>query len=87
MYKSVMNLHAFSIALVGLGGYWRLSLQSKTCQLTLFKCQEYLAICQLIVDTKRTFRTQNKKKIKTGMLPVLKVYLKIYNHFENWEGL
>ena len=39
------------------------------------------------MDTKRTFQTQNKKKIKTGMLPVLKVYLKIYNHFENWEGL
>ena len=40
---------------------------------------------QLIVDTKRTFQMQDKK-IKMGMLLVLKIYFKTYNHFEGREG-
>ena len=37
------------------------------------------------MDTKRTFQIQNKriKKIKIGMLRVLKIYFKIYSRFES----
>ena len=35
------------------------------------------------MDTKRTFQVQNKRIKKIGMLRVLKIYFKIYNHFES----